>query len=134
MNPAQNLVRVSRYDAETTFVGKVLGMAVNTEYRDYVLDLLEPMGEVSAQRFFGGIGIRQGSTQFGVIMNSTLYFCVDDLTREKYIEMGSAPFSYTKKKGHVVVKRYYEVPEAVLENSDELWLWAEEAVATAARG
>ena len=26
-------------------------MAVNTEYRDYVLDMLEPLGEVSARRF-----------------------------------------------------------------------------------
>jgi len=66
-----------------------------------------------------------------MIMGSVLYFCVDDSSREKYIEAGSEPFSYSTKKRRVVVKRYYEAPEGVLEDSEELLAWAGEAVEVA---
>ena len=103
----------------------------NTEYTDYIVDLLEPIGSVASRRFFGGVALVWESKQFAMHMGSTLFFCVDDTTREKYVDAGMEPFSYKTKKRRVLVRRYYEVPEDVLENRDELIAWAREAITVA---
>ena len=98
------------------------------ELGEYVVDLLAPMGDVRIRRFFGGWGLVFDSLQFGVVLLGTLYFNVDDSTRQKYIDEDSGPFEYDTKKRHVVVQRFYEVPARLLEGSDDIVEWAAEAV------
>ena len=105
----------------------------NTEFADYIVDLLDPIGSIESRRFFGGIALVSESKQFAMLMVGTLYFCVDDSTREKYEGAGMEPFSYKTKKKRVLVRRYYEVPEDLLENADELIAWAREAIAVASQ-
>lgn len=50
-------------------------MTANTEYTEYVLELLEPIGPIRAGRFFGGVGIFHGSVQFAMLMGNSLYYC-----------------------------------------------------------
>ena len=103
-------------------------MSATTEYTQYVLELLEPIGPLRVSRFFGGVGIYSGPAQFAMIMGNSLYFVVDDSTRPKYEKAGMAPFSYTTKKGRVHVRRYFELPEDVLTDSEELKAWAHESI------
>ena len=42
------------------------------------------------------------------------------------------PFTYSTRKKQVTVRRYYEVPEDVLMDPDELRLWARQAINFAA--
>jgi len=98
------------------------------ELGEYVVDLLVPMGDVEIRRFFGGWGLVFDSYQFGVVLRGTLYFNVDDSTRQKYIDEDCEPFEYDTKKRRVTVKRFYEVPARLLEGSDDIVEWAEEAV------
>ncbi len=102
-------------------------MTASPEYTQYVLELLEPMGSLTNGMFFGGEGFRYDGVQFAMVMGNTLYFCVDNSTREDYIAAGSKPFSYMTKKGRVYVKKYYSVPGEVIEDQDELLAWAYEA-------
>lgn len=104
---------------------------MSDEYRDYVLDLLAPLGEIESARFFGGVGFKRSGIQFAMLMRDTLYFVVDDSTRPKYVAAGSKPFSYEKKGGVQQVKRYYEVPADVLDDSARFAEWAEESIAAA---
>jgi DNA transformation protein len=106
---------------------------VHDEFGEYVLDLLSPLGDIELRRFFGGKALVADATQFAMIMGSTLYFVVDDTTRPDYEEAGSEPFSYATMKGRVKVRRYYEVPEEILDNGSELLAWAEEALTVAAK-
>ena len=107
-------------------------MAASAEYVDYVLELLEPLGRVKAARLFGGIGLSREAVQFALIMDNRLYFLVDDATRPKYEAAGMGPFAYDTKKRRVQVRSYYELPEDVLTDPDELRVWARESLRIAA--
>lgn len=103
-------------------------MSASAEYTEYVLELLEPLGRVRTSRFFGGVGISIGNTQFAMIMGNSLYFVVNDSTRPKYEQAGMTAFSYLTKKGRVQVRRYFELPEEILTDPQALKLWAEESI------
>lgn len=68
------------------------------------------------------------NTQFGVIFGTTLYFCTNEQTRKKYEELGMKPFSYKTKIKTVIVKRYYTLPEEILNDEEKLIDWVEDAV------
>ena len=84
-------------------------------------------------RFFGGVGISHGSVQFAMIMGNSLYFVVDNNTRQKYEKADMTPFSYTTRKGRVQVRKYFELPEEVLTDAEQLRLWAREAIQVAGK-
>lgn len=107
-------------------------MSASAEYTEYVLELLEPMGPVRVGRFFGGAGISSGSVQFAMIMGNSLYFVVDDSTRPKYERVGMSAFSYTTKKGRIQVRKYFELPEDILTDPEQLRVWANESMRIAA--
>lgn len=106
-------------------------MTVSTEYADYVLEQLTPVISLRTGRFFGGIGIFSGSVQFAMIMGNSLYFVVNDVTRPKYEEAGMGPFSYVTAKGRIRVGKYFELPEEVLLDPNQLRIWARESIAAA---
>ncbi len=106
-------------------------MTASAEYTEYVLSLLAPVAPVETGRFFGGVGISCGGVQFAMIMGSSVYFAVDDHTREKYQQAGMQPFSYMTKKGWVQVRKYFELPEEVLTDPDQLRRWINESLQVA---
>jgi len=108
-------------------------MSASTEYTEYVLEQLAPIGALTTGRFFGGMGLARSGVQFAMIMGNSLYFVVDDTTREKYTTAGMTCFSYSTRKGRIQVRRYFELPEAVLTDPAQLQSWANEAIQVAGR-
>jgi DNA transformation protein and related proteins len=100
---------------------------MKNQYRDYVLDLLQPHGPITARAMFGGHGIYYGSAIIGLIVDSELYFKVDDETRSDYEAYRSVPFIY-EGKSKTVTMPYMKVPESILEDNEELPLWIEKAL------
>lgn len=107
--------------------------APSSEYASYVIKQLTPFGLLQVNKFFGGIGISNGFAQFAMIMGENLYFTVDNSTRQNYVNAGMQPFSYQTKKGLVTVRKYFTVPDEVLDDSEQLRLWVNEAMIVAAR-
>jgi DNA transformation protein len=68
-----------------------------------------------------------------MIMENTVYLVVDDASRARYEKAGMRSFAYDTKKGRVQVRRFFELPESVLDDPDELRIWAEEALRIASR-
>ena len=68
-----------------------------------------------------------------MIMGNCLYFAVDDNSRKKYEQAGMQSFSYLTKRGRVQVRKYFELPEDVLTDSEQLRLWANEAMHVAGK-
>jgi DNA transformation protein len=64
-------------------------------------------------------------------MGNSLYFAVDADSRKKYEQAGMQPFSYMTKKGRIQVRKYFELPEDVLTDSEQLRLWANESIQVA---
>ena len=97
----------------------------------FVLDQLDELGEVTARKMFGGVGLYSGGVFFAIIARDTLYLKVDEQTRGAFEAAGSAPFRPYGTRGGTI--RYYSVPLAVLESAPELTRWAREAVKVARR-
>jgi DNA transformation protein len=68
-----------------------------------------------------------------MIMGNSLYFAVDENSRKKYEQAGIQPFSYMTKKGQVQVRKYFELPEDILTDPEQLRLWATESIQTATK-
>ena len=108
-------------------------MPYSAEYRDYVLDLLAPLGQVEARGMFGGVGIFYRGSMFALIASDELYFKADDVNRPDFEAAGAEPFSYETKSGRRGVMAYWGVPDEVLENEDECLVWARKSVDAALR-
>jgi len=112
---------------------------MNNSARDIALDIAERihgLGRVDVKRFFGGAALVADGVQFGFVMKGTLYLRVDDDSRPRFEALGAHPFSYAGGAKIVKVASYYAAPDDVLDNADELRLWAATAhrAALAARG
>jgi DNA transformation protein len=104
---------------------------IGSELVTYVVELLSPLGGIGAKRFFGGVGIVRDTVLFAMIMDETLYFRVDADSRQRYEAAGSQAFSYGTKNGSRTIAGFFTVPDAVLEEPEELRDWARGAIAVA---
>ena len=103
-------------------------MPVSDDYRQYVMERLECVGEVAARDMFGGVGIYFEGLFCALIAEDVLYFKVDDTNRRDYEAAGMGPF---RSGGQTM--QFYEVPEDVLEDEEGLRLWAGKALDVARR-
>ena len=94
-------------------------------FRVFILDQLGGLSGLTSRSMFGGHGLYQGQTFFGIIFKGRLYFKTDKQTQARYSERGMKPF---RPKPKQILKNYYEVPAEVLEDSDQLSNWAQEAM------
>jgi len=106
-------------------------MKKEDSYRDFVLDQLRSLGGVSCRSMFGGYGLYLGADFFGILHYGRLYFKTDETTRANYSDRGMGPFAPSEKQ---VLKSYYEVPEEIVEDQEELASWAREAAARRGTG
>jgi DNA transformation protein len=105
-------------------------MTVSPTFRSFVLDQLgRTTPGVRARAMFGGVGVYASELFFALMDNDTLYFKVDDSTRERFVARGMGPFRPFGEGGEVM--QYYQVPEDVLEDPEELSRWVEAAVEVA---
>ena len=105
-------------------------MPVGAAFLQYVLEQLGRLRGVTQRRMFGGVGLYCDDVFFAVIDDDTLYFKVDDTTRPDYESRGMKPFRPYKNKPEVSMT-YYTVPVDVLDDAEELVLWARRSVAIA---
>ena len=106
-------------------------MRKEDSYRDFVLDQLRSLEGLVCRAMFGGYGLYLGPDFFGILHDGRLYFKTDEATRERYRSRGMGPFAPSEKQ---ILKSYYEVPEEIVEDDDQLASWAKEAAALKGRG
>ena len=80
---------------------------------------------------FGGVGIYAGDLFFALMDDDLVYFKVDAQNRPAYEARGMGPFMPDGAGGEVM--QYYQVPEDVLEDPEELAAWMDSAVEVARR-
>jgi DNA transformation protein len=103
-------------------------MPVSEGYKEYVMGRLERVGQVTARNMFGGVGIYFEGLFCALIAENVLYFKVDDANRLDYEAAGMRPF---RSGGQTM--QFYEVPEEVLDDDENLRLWAGKALDVARR-
>lgn len=107
-------------------------MARRSEFVEYLVEQLEPCGEVTARSMFGGFGLFRNGLMFAVVVDDTLYFKADEVNRPEFEKLKRTRFTY-QRQGKVTHLSYYQPPENALEDSDELCAWAESAYQAAVR-
>lgn len=107
-------------------------MSVSPSFRAFALEQLgRNIQRIRARSMFGGVGIYAGELFFALIADDTLYFKVDDTTRGDFEARGLGPFRPYGEDGETM--RYYRVAEDLLEDPEELRVWAERAIDVARR-
>jgi DNA transformation protein and related proteins len=97
----------------------------NDSFKDFVLDQLRELDGVKARRMFGGYGLYQDETFFGILHKGRVYFKVDESTIGEYRKRKMKPF---RPKAKQTLISYYQVPVEILEDNEQLCDWAMKAI------
>ena len=100
----------------------------------HVLDLLRPLGGVSARRMFGGYGLYKDGLMFALIAEDILYFKADTATEPSFRSAGMHPFTYRRRGRRTpVVMSYWEAPPELFDDAEAMARWAARALDAAGR-
>jgi DNA transformation protein len=99
-------------------------------FAEFVLDQLSALPDVRTKAMFGAHALFRGDNIFAIIDEGRLFFKTNAESQEDYTSRGMGPFTY-KSKSKTVTMSYHEVPPDVLENRQEMVLWATQAIRSA---
>lgn len=94
-------------------------------FRDFILDQLSSVGNLSHKKMFGSTGIYCDGDFFAILSDGELYFKTTENTVIRYQLRGMTPFTAGKDR---VLKSYYKVPPEIIDDRHRLAVWAEEAL------
>jgi len=101
--------------------------------RDFLIDLFAHFGPVTIRRMFSGFGISANGTNFALALRGGLYLRADEQTIARFEAEGSTPFQYQTRAKTVTVGSYWQLPERLYDDPEELTGWARAALAAAER-
>jgi DNA transformation protein len=101
--------------------------------RDFLIDLFADFGPVTIRRMFSGFGISADGTNFALALRGGLYFRADEQTIPRFEAEGCKPFSYQTRAKTVTVGSYWQLPERLYDDPEDLTVWARAALAAAQR-
>ena len=104
-------------------------MAKPNAFAEEVDDRLAALPGYRRRAMFGGHGLFQDKTFFGIVFRQRLYFRTTPATQAKYTAEGMGPLRYDATH---TMWNYYEVPATILSDDDRLREWAAEAIASRA--
>ncbi|MGE0767087.1 MAG: TfoX/Sxy family protein [Hyphomicrobiaceae bacterium] len=99
----------------------------NSELNILLEEMLAPLGPVALRRMFGGYGIFLDGLMFGLVTGERVYFKTDETGRAAFQAEGLGPFTYAKKGAPAVLTSYWQVPDRLFDEPDELVDWARTA-------
>ena len=108
-------------------------MAPSADFLAFLKDQLRGLGHITTRRMFSGAGLYCDGTIFALILRDTLYFKVDDGNRQAYEAEGLEPFTYESRGKTVRVGAYWQIPERLFDDPDEMLEWARGALAAGRR-
>jgi DNA transformation protein len=110
--------------------------AVKLEFamdRDFLIDLFADFGPVTIRRMFSGFGISADGTNFALALRGGLYLRADQETIPRFEAEGSKPFQYQTRAKTVTVNSYWQLPERLYDDPEDLTVWAKASLAAAQR-
>ena len=108
-------------------------MVASATYAEFLGEQLAPLGRVTLRRMFGKTGVFCDGVMFAMVTDNTLYFRVDDENRAAFKEAEAFPPLNYAKKGAMIDLSFWRVPERLFDEPDELFEWAQAALAAAHR-
>jgi DNA transformation protein len=115
------------------FAGTTPGDVSGTMDRDFLIDLFAGFGPVTIRRMFSGFGISADGTNFALALRGGLYLRADEQTIPRFEAEGAKPFQYQTRAKTVTVGSYWQLPERLYDDPEELADWARAALSAAQR-
>jgi len=101
--------------------------------RDFLQELFSEFGPVVLRRMFSGYGVSVEGTNFALVLRGSIYFRVDDQNRPQFEGEGSKPFQYDARGKVVTINSYWQLPDRLYDDPEELAHWARGSLAAAER-
>jgi DNA transformation protein len=108
-------------------------MAISASFLEFAKETFAPFGEIAVRRMFGGAGMYCDDLYFAIADDDVIYFKVDDVTRAQFERAGLEPFQFEMRDGSMASMSYYNAPEAIFDDEDELKRWTTLALDAARR-
>jgi DNA transformation protein and related proteins len=108
-------------------------MVASAAFAEYLREQLAPLGPIAIRRMFGKTGLFCEGVMFGMVTENTLYVRVDDQNRAMFKEAEAFPPLNYQKQGRTIDLAFWRVPEHLMDEPDELLIWARAALAAAHR-
>lgn len=107
-------------------------MVAHDDFADTLCDLLSRalVGPVRMRRMFGGHGFYAHDLFIAVLVDGTFYLKTSPATRAVFEAEGLQPWVY-HREGRPVTMGFHPVPDAALDEADELRPWARLALQAA---
>ena len=99
---------------------------------DAIIDLFQAFGPVTVRRMFGSRGVFADGLMIALESRGVVYLRTDEAGQARFRDAGGAPFTYQRKGLPAAITSYWRVPDAVLDDADELAAWSRDARAVAA--
>ena len=101
--------------------------------RDFLMEMFADFGPVTIRRMFSGFGISADGTNFALALRGGLYLRADENSIPRFETEGAKPFQYQTRTKTVTVGSYWQLPERLYDDPQELTAWARTALAAAQR-
>ena len=108
-------------------------MVATDSFAEFLREQLAPLGRVTMRRMFGKTGVFCDGLMLGMVDDNMLYFRIDDGSRSTLKDTESMPPLNYEKQGRTIDLSFWLVPERVLDDTDEILIWARAALAAARR-
>jgi DNA transformation protein and related proteins len=108
-------------------------MVASDSFAEFLREQLAPLGPVTLRRMFGKTGVFCGGVMLAMVRDNTLYFRVDDGNRAVFKESAALPPLNYEKKGESIDLAFWQAPERLFDEPEDLLLWARAALAAARR-
>ncbi len=106
-------------------------MAVTQAAVEGLLEPLRAIRPITSRKMFGGVGVYCDGVFFACIDDDRLYFKADELTLPMFETYGAEQWEIEGQSGGPMP--YWEVPSAILADSEALGGWIDAAVGVANR-
>ena len=101
-------------------------MALNEDFKNFVLDQLQGIGDFETKRMLGGVALLHQGTAFAKIKHDKVWLKVNDSNRSDFDNLGMKQYTYGKDNSRKL--NFYETPVEIIEDRDKLKDWAKKSV------
>jgi DNA transformation protein len=98
---------------------------------DHIRELFAGFGPVSVRRMFSGAGVFADRLMIAIIVEGVVYLKAAPDGTAAFERERCGPFTYGTRHGERVLTSYWQLPDRLYDDPDELAQWARAALAVA---